>query len=405
MKAFSQRLGIAVAGLLLAAGPALAQRPEPGAGGGGGDRGGGGGAATASGGAATASGGGGGGNIASGGGGGGSSSSSSSSSGGGFSNPSISSISSPSIGMGDRSFRASAPEHRVNYSSSSSQRPHTASSGEQAVPRASGGGSSSSSGSSGSNGSSGSSAPSRSTASERPSARSESGGGERASARGEGVARGNAANARVNESATLNNAGNAREVPNWSRPRGDRPVTDTAVPRIGPQPPRDSGDRNNPGRYYDPYYYWGGGGWGGSYYDCFSNYYAYYGGCSPSYIGYPYYSPFGFGYGIPYGMFDPYYADPYDYGAGYGSYSSRVYGGQDQGQLKLKVKPRNAKVYVDGYYVGLVDEFDGAFQKLTLNGGRHKVELRADGYESAEFDVLITPDQTVTFAGDMKRNQ
>jgi hypothetical protein len=69
------------------------------------------------------------------------------------------------------------------------------------------------------------------------------------------------------------------------------------------------------------------------------------------------------------------------------------------------VKPRNAKVYVDGYYVGLVDEFDGAFQKLTLNSGRHKVELRAEGFETTEFDVLITPEQTVTFAGDMKKNQ
>ena len=82
-----------------------------------------------------------------------------------------------------------------------------------------------------------------------------------------------------------------------------------------------------------------------------------------------------------------------------------VYGGHDQGSLKLKVKPRNAKVYVDGYYAGVVDDFDGAFQKLTLNGGRHKVELRADGYETTEFDVLITPEQTVTFAGDMKKVQ
>jgi hypothetical protein len=126
---------------------------------------------------------------------------------------------------------------------------------------------------------------------------------------------------------------------------------------------------------------------------------------SAGYYGYPFYAPFGFGYGIPSGYFDPFYGDPYDYGAGYGAYSSNVYGGHDQGALKLKVKPRNAKVYVDGFYVGIVDDFDGAFQKLTLNGGRHKVELRADGYETTEFDVLITPQQTVTFAGDMKKVQ
>jgi len=185
-------------------------------------------------------------------------------------------------------------------------------------------------------------------------------------------------------------------VPNWSRPRGDRPATGTAVTRVGPRP--EHGGDNDHCRdcygYNDPYYYGGFGygiGYGSSYYD--------------SFYGYPFYQPFGFGYGIPSGFYDPYYSDPYSYGGGYGAYSNRVYGGHDQGSLKLKVKPHSAKVYVDGYYVGLVDEFDGAFQKLTLNGGRHKVQLRADGYETTEFDVLITPEQTVTFAGDMKKAQ
>jgi hypothetical protein len=208
---------------------------------------------------------------------------------------------------------------------------------------------------------------------------------------------------RASESPAPNNGSGTSEVPNWSRPRGDRPATDTAVERVGPRPERNAGDRSRSsggyygtggGYYYDPYYYGGFGyGVGFGLYDS-------------AFYGYPFYSPFGFGYGIPsYGYFDPFYGDPYDYGGGYGAYSSQVYGGHDQGALKLKVKPRNAKVYVDGYYVGLVDQFDGAFQKLTLNGGRHKVELRAEGYETTEFDVLVTPEQTVTFSGDMKRIQ
>jgi len=300
--------------------------------------------------------------------------------------------------MGDRAVRSTAPEHRLNYSS---QRTHTASSGEQASPRSSSGGAS------------GSSGPSRNSGGERAAPRSESGGGERAASRGPGAAarESGSTGRRAGEgTGNGNNESGANEVPNWSRPRGNNPVTGTAVPRVGPQPPRDSGDRNRDRygySYYDPYYY-GGYGYGfGASYNC-GYAFGYYGSgyCgSPSFYGYPYYSPYGFGYGIPYGYFDPYAGDPYDYGAGYGAYSSRVYGGQDQGSLKLKVKPRNAKVYVDGFYVGLVDEFDGAFQKLTLNGGRHKIELRADGYETAEFDVLITPEQTVTFAGDMKKNQ
>jgi hypothetical protein len=98
--------------------------------------------------------------------------------------------------------------------------------------------------------------------------------------------------------------------------------------------------------------------------------------------------------------------DPYYAGSGGDSGSSSYgYGSSDQGNLKLKVKPRSAKVYVDGYFVGYVDQFDGSFQKLPLNGGRHKVEVKADGFETAEFDVLITPEQTVTFQGDLKRIQ
>ena len=101
---------------------------------------------------------------------------------------------------------------------------------------------------------------------------------------------------------------------------------------------------------------------------------------------------YGYGYGSDYGTTDY----PYGFGLGYGLYSGfgwaavlgdyrlrrsvrygggygggyavhDVYGRGEQGNLKLKVKPRAAKVYVDGYFVGMVDEFDGAFQKLALN--------------------------------------
>ena len=113
--------------------------------------------------------------------------------------------------------------------------------------------------------------------------------------------------------------------------------------------------------------------------------------------------PFGFD---PYGFYDPMGGfDPYAYGGGYGSYSSQIYNSDEQGALKLKVKPRSAKVYVDGYFVGVVNDFDGAFQKLALNGGGHKVEIKADGYETAQFDVLITPRQTTTFEGELKKIQ
>ena len=75
---------------------------------------------------------------------------------------------------------------------------------------------------------------------------------------------------------------------------------------------------------------------------------------------------------------------------------------RDTGSLRLKIKPREAQVYVDGYLVGDVDSFDGAFQKLGIESGGHRVELKADGYEPLQFDVLITPGETVTYKGEMK---
>ena len=67
------------------------------------------------------------------------------------------------------------------------------------------------------------------------------------------------------------------------------------------------------------------------------------------------------------------------------------------------MKPRDAEVYVDGYYAGVVDDFDGIFQRLHLDSGPHRIEVRAPGYEPLVFDVRITPDHTTTYQGEMKR--
>ena len=88
-------------------------------------------------------------------------------------------------------------------------------------------------------------------------------------------------------------------------------------------------------------------------------------------------------------------------------YGSGGYGAtyRDAGSLRLKIKPREAQVFVDGYYVGVVDSFDGTFQSLKLDGGGHRVEVKADGFEALDFEVLITPGETVTYKGEMKRIQ
>ena len=72
------------------------------------------------------------------------------------------------------------------------------------------------------------------------------------------------------------------------------------------------------------------------------------------------------------------------------------------GALRIKVKPREAKVLVDGTFAGTVDDFDGNFQKLRLDEGAHKVELQAEGFEPLRFDVLIVVGQTVTYKGNLR---
>jgi hypothetical protein len=183
-----------------------------------------------------------------------------------------------------------------------------------------------------------------------------------------------------------------RAVPTYSRPRDGRTPLGTAVERSTALPGRTS----RGGYYYDPYYSF--------YYD-------------PYYTGrYSYWSPFGYGYGLGYFSYDPflfsgygypgaYGYDPYGYGyggggAGYSSGYSTQYRGS--GSIRLKVKPANAQVYVDGFYVGVIDSFDGVFQKLSVDAGPHRIELKADGFEPVEFEVVVTPGDTVTYKGDMK---
>jgi len=145
--------------------------------------------------------------------------------------------------------------------------------------------------------------------------------------------------------------------------------------------------------YYDPYYsfYYGYGGAGYS--------------CGYSYYGCPYSSFFFPGYGFGLG----YMSDPFLYGGGGGG-SDPYQGGyrastsyHETGSLRLKIKPNQAQVYIDGYYVGLVDSFDGAFQKLGIDAGTHKVEIRAEGYQTAEFEIVIAPGETATYKGELKK--
>jgi PEGA domain-containing protein len=106
------------------------------------------------------------------------------------------------------------------------------------------------------------------------------------------------------------------------------------------------------------------------------------------------YSNFGF-YG------GPYYYGYNGYGYGPGPYPYPP-GGYDLGGIRLKIRPRDAQVFVDGYYAGLVDDFDGMFQALKLEAGGHKIEIHMPGFQDFEMDVHVQPGRTITLNEDLR---
>jgi hypothetical protein len=60
-------------------------------------------------------------------------------------------------------------------------------------------------------------------------------------------------------------------------------------------------------------------------------------------------------------------------------------------EVRLEVKPRETAVYVDGFYAGIVDEFDGVFQRLPVSPGSHEFVLYLAGYQTARYALYLGP--------------
>jgi hypothetical protein len=77
----------------------------------------------------------------------------------------------------------------------------------------------------------------------------------------------------------------------------------------------------------------------------------------------------------------------------------------ESGSVRVLVDPADARVYVDGYYAGTVDDFDGLFQRLRVSPGRHDIALKLEGYKTHRFRVYVPPDSTVKLHYDMQKGQ
>ena len=121
----------------------------------------------------------------------------------------------------------------------------------------------------------------------------------------------------------------------------------------------------------------------------------------PSYI-YPYWPLFDldFYYQFPYGTY-PYYRYGYPYPPYYYPVPAPEYEtdieAEAAGSVRIDIPQRDATIYVDGFYVGMVEDFNGDTEQLNLVPGPHHLEIRAPGFQTAIFDVNIQSGKTITY--------
>jgi hypothetical protein len=113
----------------------------------------------------------------------------------------------------------------------------------------------------------------------------------------------------------------------------------------------------------------------------------------------PYQYPYAYGYAAPYPYpYSPSYAYPPYAGVYAAPPANASYGG-----VRLEVMPPDAAVYVDGFYAGIVEDFDGAWERVALAPGPHRFEIAAPGLEPLTFDVNVRPNEVIRYRGDMMR--
>jgi hypothetical protein len=114
------------------------------------------------------------------------------------------------------------------------------------------------------------------------------------------------------------------------------------------------------------------------------------------------YSMYGYG-GYGYGGYG---YEGYDY-PGYAAVSG--YAGPpeaspdlESGNVRLDVQPQSAQIFVDGYFVGTVQDFHQTLAGLNLSAGAHHVEFSAAGYETLAIDMKITAGNTITYRASLQ---
>jgi len=78
----------------------------------------------------------------------------------------------------------------------------------------------------------------------------------------------------------------------------------------------------------------------------------------------------------------------------------------NRAEVRLRVEPEEAEdaaVYVDGFYAGIVDDFNGVFQSLPLTPGGHTIVLYLEGYRTARHNFYLSPGSSFKLRAMMER--
>ena len=86
--------------------------------------------------------------------------------------------------------------------------------------------------------------------------------------------------------------------------------------------------------------------------------------------------------------------------------ADRVY--HTRRSARFGVSPDQARIYVDGRFVGIADDWDGhgGGRELEFTNGPHRVRLELPGYETIQIDMVVAPsadDDTVKLDDELKR--
>jgi hypothetical protein len=76
---------------------------------------------------------------------------------------------------------------------------------------------------------------------------------------------------------------------------------------------------------------------------------------------------------------------------------------QKSGGVSFEITPANAELFVDGARIGTVGQFTPQSQPLGLSVGRHRLEIRAPGYQPLNLDADIVSGQVIPYQATMQR--